>query len=163
MSQINITKPAANVKFLNILERSRLSKRAIQPRPMPEHIKRIVRSQIFERFLQLLTLSDKRREQLRGIGLNDEIIDFLLIRDCPALLVNLEACSNIVAEFGDISDCAGFYRTEFANFRFDVGEHLASISLLCAERDAGGLIVSIRLFRGFADDGFRVRVRKAVA
>lgn len=147
----------------SLLERSRLSNRPIVPRPVSESVKRIVRSEIFERFLQLLTLAPKRRKQLNEVGLSDSVIDFLLIRDCPPILVNLSACDQVVSEFGDITDCSGFYRNEFANIVFDVDERLANVDFLCAERGLNGLIIAIRLFRSLQDSrSFRVETRRKV-
>lgn len=116
------------------------------------------RHQILEGFLKQIRLSDKHRARLLELGLSDTTIDFVMIRDAPGLIVNLEASASLVKEFGALNDVPGFVLTEFSNFKFEIFDSLAGFALLCAERLPSGNIAAIRLFRGLRDENsFRVR------
>ena len=129
--------------------------------PISPEVSELRKHQVFVAFFARLSLSDKNRGKLINAGLNDEIIDLLPIRECPALIPNLEICKKIVDDFGAIDDVPGFMLTEFSNYKFEVFDSQAATGLLCPQHDLNAQIVAIRLFR-YTDDknNFVVKSRR---
>lgn len=114
-------------------------------------------------FLDWLPISLAARQSLIKEGIDDCMIDHLMIRPVPERFYNELVCWRLSRDYGCLWGAAGFAQNDEGDWFFDVDERYRYSGLLCTQQNDQGYIVAIRLFRHFSDKhGFCVRTRKVL-